>query len=311
MYSLFLYSITNIPMKETKLEMQWSEERKGWVWTTLMSAALIWALWVLSPQAWLAQTVSSTDEGAQVTEVTQPWTEVEQEKDTITLGEAIQQAEGSWTYVVWEEDGPWIEPDPDWEWWISVGWFIQVWTSVVPDFANIFSDKMSGMIAIDAKHQKTWLWLTVIRLDDFHTDPEYPLSRASVVVPYRSVSSKDGKRSASTSVELSFIDQMPWKIWCTPVVVWTYNADGWTFEWKYFHDFKEWKDMDAFRLWITKKIWDIMKLTAQWWYKSDYAKKFYGRIIADVDLWGWFWAQLSCIARDWTITPTWWIMYKF
>ena len=200
MYSLFLYSITNIPMKETKLEMQWSEERKGWVWTTLMSAALIWALWVLSPQAWLAQTVSSTDEGAQVTEVTQPWTEVEQEKDTITLGEAIQQAEGSWTYVVWEEDGPWIEPDPDWEWWISVGWFIQVWTSVVPDFANIFSDKMSGMIAIDAKHQKTWLWLTVIRLDDFHTDPEYPLSRASVVVPYRSVSSKDGKRSASTSV---------------------------------------------------------------------------------------------------------------
>ncbi len=296
-------------MKKKELETTSLEERKvGGVWT-LATAALVWALSLLSPSEWSAKTVSSIDEGAKVTEVTLPWTEVEEEKDTISLGDFLRD-DGTWSEVD-EETLPWVEPDPEWDWEISVDWFIQVWTSVVPDFANIFSDKISGMIAIDAKHQKTWLWLTVIRLDDFHTDSEYPLSRASVVVPYRNVSSKDGKRSAWTSLELSFIDQMPWKVGFTPVVVWTYNADGWTFEWKYFHDFREWKDMDALRLGISKKIWDIMKLTAQWWYKSDYAGKFYGRIIADVDLWDWFWVQLSCILRDWKITPTGWIMYKF
>ena len=290
-------------MKKKELEMTSLEQRKAsGVWI-LATAALVWALSVLSPSEWSAKTVSSIDEGAKVTEVTLPWTEVEEEK-TISLGEVI--------WVWWtQEDGPEIEPDPEWEPRIWVHGFVQVWTSVVPDFANIFSDKISGMVAIDAKDQKTWLWLTVIRLDDFHTDPEYPLSRASVVVPYRNVSSKDGKRLAWASLELSYIDQMPWKVGFTPVVVWTYNADGWTFEWKYFHNFKEWEDMDSVRLGISRKIWDIMKLTAQWWYKSDYAGKFYGRIIADVDLWDWFWVQLSCILRDWKITPTGWIMYKF
>ena len=267
-------------------------------------------------------------EGGKVTEVTQPWTEVGVKKDTITFGKAIQQMKEEWVYVIGEEDGPGIEPDPDpqpeWgdEWgseWEKVGqesriWvhgFVQVWTSVVPDFAGIFSDKVSGMVCIDAKDKATWLWLTVIRLDDFHTDPEYPLSRAGVVVPYRTISSKDGKRSGWASVEFSFIDQMPGDIGVTPVIVWSYREWGWTIEWKYFHDFREWEDMDAVRLWITKKIWKILSLTAQWWYKSDYAGKVYGRVIADVDLWGWFWAQLSCIAKDWQLIPTGWVMYRF
>ena len=295
-------------MKTMTPEVQYSEWRET-ATTKLLTLALAWVLWLSAPTPWLAQTTSSTHEGEEVTEVTQPWMSVDGEKKTISLWDLVRD---DWTWSeVDEETLPWVEPDPEWESRISVDWFIQVWTSVVPDFANIFSDKMSGMIAIDAKDQKTWLWLTVIRLDDFHTDPEYPLSRASVVVPYRNVSSKDGKRSGWASVELSFIDQMPWKVGFTPVVVWTYNADGWTFEWKYFHDFREWKDMDAFRLGISKKIWDIMRLTAQWWYKSDYAKKFYGRVIADVDLWGGFWVQLSCIARDWKLTPTGWVMYRF
>ena len=194
---------------------------------------------------------------------------------------------------------------------LQVHGFVQVWTSVVPDFAGIFSDKVSGMVCIDAKDKGTWLWLTIVRLDDFHTDPKYPLSRASVVVPYWTISSKDGKRSGWASVEFSFIDQMPGSVGVTPVIVWSYSDSGWTIEWKYFHDFQEWKDMDAVRLWITKKIWKILSLTAQWWYKSDYAGKVYGRVIADVDLWGWFWAQLSCIAKDWKLIPTWWVMYRF
>jgi hypothetical protein len=310
-------------MKKTTLEMQWAEKKRAWTWATLMSAALaLILLW--APAEWHEKTVSDRFEGAKVTEVTQPWTRVDEEKKTISLWDLIRDDGLSFGEET-QEDWPRIEPDPepeigDWwkvEWWgskesrIWVHWFVQVWTSVVPDFAGIFSDKVSGMIAIDAKDQKTWLWLTAIRLDDFHTDPEYPLSKASVVVPYRTISSKDGKRSGWASVEFSFIDQMPETVWVTPVIVWSFSADGWTIEWKYFHDFKEWKDMDAFRLWITKKISDALRLTAQWWYKSDYKDLFYGRVIADVDLWRWFWAQLSCIMRDWKFTPTMWVMYKF
>ena len=298
-------------MKETITTTQSLEERKAsgvWMFAT---AALVWALSLLSPSEWSAKTVSSIDEGAKVTEVTLPWTEVEQKKDTISLKDAIQWLEGERSWVS-EEDEPRKESDPEWESRIWVHGFVQVWTSVVPDFAGIFSDKTSAMIGIDAKDSKTWLWLTVIRLDDFHTDPEYPLSRASVVVPYWTISSKDGKRSAWASVEFSFIDQMPETVGVMPVVVWTYSQGGWTFEWKYFHDIvKWWKDMDAFRLWITKKIWDMLSLTAQWWYKSDYKGKVFWRVIADVDLWWGFWAQLSCIARDWKLTPTMGVFYKF
>lgn len=288
------------------------------VWGTLrllLSTALFWVLLWSPTEAW-AKTVSSEDDGVKVTEVTQPgteimwlwtevtqsWEEIEQQWGTISLEDAIK---------MMEEDGLWVEPDPEKEGGIKVHGFVQVWTSVVPDFAGIFSDKVSGMVAIDAKHQKTWLWLTVIRLDDFHTDPEYPLSRASVVVPSWTIQSKDGKRTAWASVEFSFIDQMPGTVWYTPVVVGTYSADGWTFEWKYFHDIREWEDMDAVRLWITKKIGDILSLTAQWWYKSDYEGKVFWRVIADVDLWDGFWAQLSCIVRDWKLTPTMWVMYRF
>lgn len=296
-----------------RLEKWWA------VWSTLkwllLSTALFWALSWSPTEAW-AKTASSEGDGVKVTEVTQPWTEVMQSWAEVTqqwIGETKQKGTISLEDAIdmMKKDESWIEPDPGDESRLKVHGFVQVWTSVVPDFAGIFSDKVSGMVAIDAKDQKTWLWVSVIRLDDFHTDPEYPLSRASVVVPYRTVSSKDGKRSGWASVEFSYIDQMPGKTWCTPVIVWSYSTDGWTFEWKYFHDIREWEDMDAVRLWITKKICDALSLTAQWWYKSDYEGKVFGRVIADVDLWGWFWAQLSCIARDWKLTPTMWVMYKF
>lgn len=296
-----------------RLEKWWA------VWSTLkwllLSTALFWALSWSPTEAW-AKTASSEGDGVKVTEVTQPWTEVMQSWAEVTqqwIGETKQKGTISLEDAIdmMKKDESWIEPDPGDESRLKVHGFVQVWTSVVPDFAGIFSDKVSGMVAIDAKDQKTWLWVSVIRLDDFHTDPEYPLSRASVVVPYWTISSKDGKRSGWTSVEFSFIDQMPGDIGVTPVVVWSYSDDGWTIEWKYFHDFREWEDMDAVRLWITKKIWKILSLTAQWWYKSDYAGKVYGRVIADVDLGGWFWAQLSCIARDWQLIPTGWVMYRF
>jgi hypothetical protein len=194
---------------------------------------------------------------------------------------------------------------------IWVHGFVQVWTSVVPDFANICSDKFSVMLAIDAKDLKTWLWLTAITLDDFHKNPDYPWSKANVLVPYWNYSSSDGKRSGWASVEFSFSDQLTWDVWITPVVVWSYSTNWWTFEWKYFHDIRDWKDMDAFRLWITRKIWDMLSLTTQWWYKSDYSKKVYFRGIVDVNFWGGFCGQMSCIIKDGEIIPTRWVIYKY
>ena len=297
-------------MKETIKTTQSLEERKAsGVWM-LATAALVWALSLLSPSEWSAKTVSSIDEGAKVTEVTLPWTEVEQKKDTISLKDAIQWLEGEKTWIS-EEDEPGKEPDPEWESRIWVHGFVQVWTSVVPDFAGIFSDKASGLMCISASDQKTWLWVSLIRLDDFSSDPAYPVSRATVIVPSWSKSIWEWW-SFEAWLECTYMDKLPGEKEFLPYVVWSYKTkSGWTIEWKYFHQFKEWPDMDAFRLWITKQITDALSLTGHWWYKSDYDKHFYGRIIVDVKLWWWFWAQMSCICMGWTFTPTRWVAYKF
>ena len=311
-------------MKEKMMTIQCAEVRKNWVWKALTSVALAWVLSLWSPSEWLAQNISAVQEGANVTEVTKLWAEAEQEKDRVTLEEAAENTEEDWTYVI-EEYRPEIEPNSiqqlEWEDKtletkkprIETHGFIQVWTSVVPDFASIFSDKASMLMCVDATETHSWLWISLIRLDDFSSDPAYPISRASVIVPHRSKSLwEGGKWIVWASVECTFIDKMPGNIEIMPVVFWSYSTDsGWSFEWKYFHIFQKWEDMKSFRLWISKKISDALKLTAQWWYKSDYDKHFFGRIIVDVDLWHWLWAQLSCIAKDWKITPTAWVVYQF
>ena len=283
-------------MKERTLETQCLAEKESFTKKALVAAALAWALSLWSPSEWLAQNTSTVQDGASVTEVTKPWTEIEDER-IIDLEEAIQ-----WIEVNWWNEGK--EPR------IWVHGFIQVWTSVVPDFAGIFSDKVSMLMCVSAIDQHSWLWVSFIRLDDFHTNPEYPVSRASVIVPSRNKSF--GKWSVWASVECTFVDQLPWNMEIMPVIVWSYSTDnGWAFEWKYFHGFQKWPDMNSFRLWISKKIGDALTLTAQWWYKSDYDKRFFGRIIVDVDLWNWLWAQVSCIAKNWGLTPTAWVLYKF
>lgn len=321
-----LYFKQIITMKTRTLEKQWVE-RKDWVlWKILPTAALLYTLSL--PQPWFAMDLSGMDEEKVVTDVTP---QIEDKKgDTIDL----------WTLArgtpIKSEEEWFGEPDedeekPEMEWWdgwkkewsswleerrkwpkIWVSGFLQVWTSVVPDFAGVFSDKPSMLLCVDASDKKSWFWLSYIRLDDFHRDPDYPVSQASVFVPYRSKTFKDGKRTAWASVECTFIDQQPGSEEFMPVIVWSYDTKGgWIFEWKYFHGFRKWTDTDALRLWITKKIGDALRLTAQWWYQTDYDKKFFGRIIADVDLWWWFWAQVSWIMKDWKITPTAWVLYKF
>ena len=111
---MVLYYYTNIKMKETMTWTQCLEKRDWKLRKSLWSAALIWALSLLSPMEWSAKTVSGIDEGAEVTEVTQQWTEVgEEEKKTISLIDAVQWMEDEWITESDEKEEPWVEPDPE------------------------------------------------------------------------------------------------------------------------------------------------------------------------------------------------------
>ena len=168
------------------------------------------------------------------------------------------------------------------------------------------------LLCVDATDSKSWLWVSYIRLDDFHKDQDYPVSRASVLVPHRSKTLWDWKWTIWSSVECTYVDNSPDMSEIMPLVFGSYSTkDGWTFEWKYFHEIMKWPDADAFRLTVTKKVSEALSLTAQWWYKSDYDGKVFGRVVVDVDLGNWFGVQVSWIAKDWKITPTAWVAYKF
>lgn len=235
--------------------------------------------------------------------------------------------------VTWWE-WAWIEPDPIWwetsewetsewdsldqeqqpsQWRLKVHWMLQVWTGVAWDAAEVCSDKATLVAVVDLSDSKTWLWFTTVRLDDFHNDPECPLSRVTVLNPHLTKNFwKDWKFKASLEWKYTIIDHLPQANWFSPDVVLSYTTDGWrTFEWMYAHKFKTWEDSDAFRLTVSKRINEALTLTWQWWYETWYDKKFYWRIIVDVNLWNWFWAQLSCIAKYWKLTPTAWVIYQF
>ena len=307
-------------MKAKNLEMQCQKKEEGLRRKILPTTALFWVLLWASSEC-NAQNTSNVNDGATVTEVTQQWTEIEWER-IIDLEMDKNVSNNGWSDD--EKYDSIVEPNLGDEKWladeiiekeksrIETHGFIQVWTSIVPDFASIFSDKNSMLMCVSVTDQSSWIWMSLIRLDDFDSDPAYPISKASVIVPYWNKAFGDGKWSFWANVECTFIDKLPGTIDIMPVVVWSYNANsGWTFEWKYFHGFQEWSDMNAFRLWVTKKIGDALNVTAQWWYKSDYDKRVFGRVIVDVNLWNWLWAQLSCIAKDWKLTPTAWVIYSF
>lgn len=171
-------------MKKTTLEMQWSEERRAWAWTTLMSTALIWALSLFSPSEWLAQTRSSADEGEKVEVVTTQWTNVEEKKDTITLDEAIQLIKNEWIEEV-EEDGTWIEPDPEWddEWktdqlktptkftistwvgykvWWDVQWVNRIQWSWEMLQSTPFSTRITWIVDLDNPMYSKWSWKLIL-----------------------------------------------------------------------------------------------------------------------------------------------------
>ena len=137
-------------------------------------------------------------------------------------------------------------------------------------------------------YTKTWLWFSAVRLDDFSDDPANPRSKVFVLNPNWKKQFLGWKLSVGVDWKYNMFDKTPQSNFFSPDVVCSYTTDNWwSFEWVYTHKFKKWTDSDAFRLSISKKVNDALKLTWQWRYESGYDKHFFGRIIVDINLWSW------------------------
>ena len=193
---------------------------------------------------------------------------------------------------------------------ISVHGMVRWWSDVTPLLWSVLSDKPALMLSIDVSHPKTWLWTTLIRLDDFDKSMDSPASQVTILDMYWQ--KQIWKASVMLDGEYMTIDKLSGADSFTPIVWCTYDAwKWWTLDTWAWHCFQKWDDVDVVRLWITKKLDECLSLAAQGFYSSDLSKKFYGRVQADVKLWGWFGVQLSFIAKEWEITPTAWVLYKF
>ena len=90
---------------------------------------------------------------------------------------------------------------------IAVHWLIQVWKVVIPDYADVASENAAALVVVDASHEKTWLWVSVIRIEDFNKSPDNPISKATVINPHWDKTF--GKASVSVNSEFAFLDKMP------------------------------------------------------------------------------------------------------
>lgn len=300
--------------------------KKQLAWMALLGTFLMGKVW-----DWLAQEMKTKEKKEDRKEiVVQPTTQVladtldvprwpSREPDPIPDGKNDTTAgrdpewdndwDEEWEHEEWQA---WTDEKEQWDgkWWIAVHGMLYGWTWVAWDYAEVCSDRWTLIAVVDMSHPQTWLGFTGIRLDDFHNDPDQPASRATVLNLHWN--QKFWRFWLWVEWKYTFIDHLPQANWFSPDVVLSYTVDWWrAFEWMYAHKFKSWEDSDAFRLTVAKKVNDALKITWQWWYETWYAWHFYGRIIVDVDLWKWFWAQLSCIIKNGKLTPTSWVLYKF
>jgi len=221
-----------------------------------------------------------------------------------------------------EQWGWWpnIEPDTEWDKPLNndnepkeiikkkptfqVHGMVRVWTEFIPDFFDITSPDCAMIAVWDITNNETWLWLTLVRADNFSKDPSHPFSQATVINPHRG---KDfWKAKVKVECKYNILDKAPEANWFTPDIVWTYTTDNWwTFEWVYTHKFQKWKDADAFRLWITKEINDKFDATLQLLYDSWYDKKFAQNLIINYKIGNWLWVQFGCVNKNWIHAQVW------
>ena len=272
----YLYYFQNITMNNTTRLNQRVERATQTKWFNYLRTLLVAALLGCSVN-WTAQDVQSQNIQPQ---------EVELQEQPATL-----------------------KKDPA----FSVHGMVSLWTNGIAwDAAEVCSTNPTLIGMVDVSH-KSWLGFTAIRLDDWQSDPNQPASRVTILNPHLTKRFwKNNEIKVDLEWKYAMLDKMPESNGFSPDVVWSYSTEnGFTFEWMYSHKFKKWPDSDAFRLSISKKIDEALKLTAQWWYETGYDKHFYGRLMLDINLWNWLKAQVSLIAKNGELTPTTCIVYAF
>lgn len=220
--------------------------------------------------------------------------------------------ENKWNEDKWEKD-EWNENEWKEKTAFEVHGMLHLWTEIIPDFFDITSDRPAVLCVWDVTNPTTWLWITLVRADDFSKDPNNPFSQATVINPHRSKEFWVWNWKLKMGVECKYnlIDKMPEANWFTPDIVWSFSTKNWwTFEGVYTHRFQKWKDSDAFRLSIAKQINEKLQLTGQVLYDTWYAKKVCWRAIIDLNLWNGFKVQLSWVIKNDKFTPTFWLIYQ-
>lgn len=278
--------------------------------TKLATLALTWALTgalaIWAPIIWSAQVDKTQDKQDDQKEFVIQDSTLTQSDSTISWEDATKQV---------ESDGEWDTTQTTVEKWskFSYGWMIQVWSGVAADVWAICSDKPELTMVFDVRHKMSWLWISLVRLDDFSKDMSQPCSQATIIDPYLTKEFwPDWKLKLTIDWKYTIIDKAPELSWFAPDLKLAYSDKGWTFECMYIHQFKQKQDdIDIIRLWITKKIDKIFEITTQWWYEIWAQKPFSGRVILRSYLWHGFIAEFSCIRKGWKLSPTGWIIYAF
>lgn len=216
----------------------------------------------------------------------------------------------------------------------GTSWVVMYWSPVIPDFADVVSNKPAALGVFNLTHKKSWLTLTTVWLTDFDfskSNESNPLSTVFVANPNYSKSWEFKSGNSAQLTVNSKINVAPKirdendnpYISYTPDIIWSYTAKGWTVEWMYSHDFKE--NNDVIRASVSKTI-ENLQFTLQAWYDKAYAKTHkapgYLRLLANVDLWDldlWLWKnnndklwlQVSLIVKNGKVVPTGSLLLKF
>lgn len=190
------------------------------------------------------------------------------------------------------------------------GW-VYLWSNRTPLLSTPLGDKPAFRFTIDISDSKTWLWASVIRFDDFDKSMDNPASQLTMIDLYKTI--KPWKEISITFLwEYVNIDKMPWADSFTPIVWCNYNArKWWSFDTRACHTFQKWKDVEDFRIWVTKILNKTLSLATQAFYKYDWSHKLSWRFQAIFNLGNWLWFQMEFTARDNKITPSGWLFFKY
>lgn len=270
-------------------------QMKKWLLLGLSMAAA----WVAFPQEWVLTETKTLEKENMIT--------IQQDSTSKEVANTLNLFDATW--FDWESEtlkDAWNEKKSR----VEFHWSARLWSNVTPLLWSLLSDKPALRLTIDASDSKSGIWASVIRFDDFNKNMDDPASQLTMVDLY--CQKQFWKFSVTWVWEYVNIDKMPGADSFTPIILCTYDAWKWlTIDACYCHTFQKWTDVEDFRIWATKTFNETFSLAAQAFYKYDWNHKFSGRVQANVNLKNGLWAQLSFTAKDWKITPTAWVMYKF